>query len=113
MFGVEQTQMVGGVSRGMNSYPFTTGKTEMFGISQADSRSRQAHELRNSTSHRDTRPTLKGDIHSGSAPRWRFPRHAMLRRVVRVVNVDIGWFGWIPKDAKLFVRDDVATSFGP
>ena len=104
--------MVGGVSGSVNSNPFTTGKTEMFGISQADGRSGQAHELGNSTSHRNTGTTLKGDIHTGSAPRWRLPRHAMLRRVVWIVDVDIGWFGWIPKDAKLFVRDDVATSFG-
>ena len=33
MFGVEQTQMVGGVSRGMNRNPIATGKAKVFGIS--------------------------------------------------------------------------------
>ena len=36
----------------------------------------------------------------------------MFWRVIWIIDINIGWFGWIPKDAKLFVRDDVATSFG-
>ena len=103
--------MIGSVSRSVNSNPVAARKTKMFGISQADGRSGQAHQFGNSTSDRNTGTTLKGDIHTGSAPRWGFPRHAMFGRIVRIINIDIGWFGRIPKDAKLFVRDDVATSF--
>ena len=118
VLGIEQAQMVGGVTGRVHGHPFTAREAERLGIAQAHGGTGQVQHARDASSHRHAGATSPRNVHRRPAPRGGVPgpahRRARLSTVdrQRVVEVDVVGFARIPEHAEPLVRDDVATGVG-